>query len=132
MQATDNPLYMAIREPLVEFFRESLENQQAINRVVEANKALAEEQIKYLRARIDRMQQYNDLVESRLDDLTQVVMNLMNTGHSITRDEVQHQMRQTAQDSEDADFLWQLLLEVDTENEEEEVPILEEEWGRRM
>lgn len=128
---TTNPLYAAIVDPLVSFYRQSLEECERLNQLLTQHKNETAEQLRYLRRRVDTSESYINLIEGRVDALTNVVMSLLQHGESITRDETTYYMRDEAQRAEDSDFLWQLLLEVETESENEfEFDIPEEEIRR--
>lgn len=112
--ATDSGLF----DPLVTFFRQSLEASEELNRKLQRYRDDATEENRYLRRRSDLNEGYIHVLETRIEALEGIVMNLMAHGLPTTRDEIQVEVREQANNSAESDYLWQLLMEVDTEFED--------------
>lgn len=125
-------LWHAVIDPMVTLYREQLEASEEMRRALERHKNDSAEHARYLTRRLNTADGYIQVLEQRLDDLTAVVVGLLNASRN-TADDAQEHVRMRAEDSPESDFLWRLLLEVDTENgEDEEELTLEEELSEDM
>ena len=108
----------AILDPLLTFYRECLEEQQRLSAIQEGQRVALTELTKYQRRRTENLERDNDLLNDRLTSLEAVVTRLLTTGHPTTREETAIEMREEAHQAPDSDYLWQILLEADTDEDD--------------
>lgn len=106
-------------DPLLTFYRELLVAQEELNHRLSRQQNDQAETNRYLQHRIDAINSYCSMLENRVTDLTDVIMTTLATGHPTTRDEVTYLVREQARTSPDPDYLWELLMEVETDTEDE-------------
>lgn len=112
-------------DPLVTFFREQLEGQEHINRLLQRTRDEVTEANRFITNRLHIAEGYIDVLETRLDDLENVVRGLLTRGHPTTRAETEVEVREAATDTTESDFLWRILLEVETDFEDGEAALEE-------
>lgn len=123
----------ALLDPLVTMYRENLEAVEAMNRTLMQQRNDSTEHARYVHRRLETADAYIAVLEARIDDLEAVVTTLLNTNSPHTREDTQETVRLRAEDSVDADYLWRLLLEADTEPEEDDFQIeLDEQTMREI
>lgn len=128
--ATDS----GIVDPLVTFFRQSLEASEELNRKLQRYRDESAETNRFLQRRTELNEGYIHVLETRLEALEGIVTTLLTHGHPTTREECVVEVRDAAQNTPESDYLWQLLLEVDTDFEEadEEIERITEEEIREL